>query len=194
MIRVELAGQEALNRAEKLLSNIPGGVEKAVRSAMSRTVSGLRANTVKAARERYDIKAGDVRTNEAVRVRYSYQNGVQADILFSGKRIPLHRFGGSAPKVPTPGQAARGHVLKSTSPTRFLSAFVAQMKSGHIGIFERTGGKNSAGRDEIRELISPSVPQMLGSEQVTERLDKIAAERFSKEFEHAVDAILKGYF
>ena len=48
---VKTANQEVLDRAEALLAGIDGGMEKAIKSAMSRAVSGLRSNTVKAIRE-----------------------------------------------------------------------------------------------------------------------------------------------
>ena len=151
VIHVQTAGGDSLARAEKMLSGIPGGMEKAVRSAMARSVSHLRTSSVKAVRERYDIAAADVRANENVTVRYSYHDGVQASILFAGRKIPLHRYGGAAPKYPVPGNPnapAFGHQLKSTSPERFHNAFVARMPvSGHVGLFERTGGKTSTGKE-----------------------------------------------
>lgn len=56
-----------------------------------------------------------------------------------------------------PGAAAYGHVLKSTSPKRFPSAFVAKMSSGHTGIFERTGGMTSGGKAHARRLAQKAI-------------------------------------
>lgn len=192
MIHIQTAGGDSLARAEKMLSGIPGGMEKAVRSAMARSVSHLRASSVKAVRERYDIAAADVRANENVTVRYSYHDGVQASILFAGRKIPLHRYGGAAPKYPVPGNPnapAFGHQLKSTSPERFHNAFVARMPvSGHVGLFERTGGK-----DEIQEIMGSSVPQMLGSPEVEERLARESMEKFEDRLDHEINAFLNGW-
>lgn len=192
VIHIQTAGGDSLARAEKMLSGIPGGMEKAVRSAMARSVSHLRTNSVKAVRERYDIAAADVRANENVTVRYSYHDGVQASILFAGRKIPLHRYGGAAPKYPVPGNPnapAFGHQLKSTSPERFHSAFVARMPvSGHVGLFERTGGK-----DEIQEIMGSSVPQMLGSPEVEERLARESMEKFEDRLDHEINAFLNGW-
>ena len=192
VIHIQTAGGDSLARAEKMLSGIPGGMEKAVRSAMARSVSHLRTNSVKAVRERYDIAAADVRANENVTVRYSYHDGVQASILFAGRKIPLHRYGGAAPKYPVPGNPnapAFGHQLKSTSPERFHSAFVARMPvSGHVGLFERTGRK-----DEIQEIMGSSVPQMLGSPEVEERLARESMEKFEDRLDHEINAFLNGW-
>ena len=218
-VDLTVAGQEALERAENLLAGIPGGVEKAIRSAMARSAAHLKTRSSKVARERYDIKAANIREAENAKISYSYQNGVQAHIIFAGQRIPLYRFGGASPSVPTkdtsslnpvmvgmfagnlkgrwkllhPSVPARGHVLKSTSPVWFQSAFVARMKSGHVGIYERTGGMTSNDKDEVEELFGPSVPQMLGSPAVAEKLSKEAMEKFEDRLEHEINAILNGW-
>lgn len=102
----EAAGQAAIERAKTLLAGIPGGVDKAAKAAMSRTVDRLRRDSNQAIREKYDISDEGIRAEKNVRVRYSFQNGVQATVTFSGRKIPLYRFGGAYPKVPTQDIAA----------------------------------------------------------------------------------------
>ena len=209
----EAAGQAAIERAKALLAGIQGGVDKAMKASMSRTVDRLRRESNQAIREKYDITDAGIRSEKNVRVRYSYQNGVQATVTFSGRKIPLYRFGGAYPKVPTQdiaagkkpvmvkgawtmqyqGMAARGHQFQDTSPTQFMDAFVAQMKSGHIGIFERTGGSTSEGSDAIREIMGSSVAQMVGNQQVAQRLTERAYETFETELDKAVYRILTGW-
>ena len=201
-IQLSVAGQEAVDRATRLLAGVEGGVEKAVRSAISKAVARLRRSNVSAVRERYAISAANIRENENVQVTYSYDSGVQAFVRFSGARIPLFRFDGASPHQPTrdtsgrmpvmsgedhwrlmyPSVAASGHVLKSTSPYSFERAFVA-----------RTGGMTSNGKDEIEELFGLSVPQMLGSEDVEKALAEDAMKSFEKDLDHDVLAILSGY-
>lgn len=212
-IQITVAGQEAIDRASKMLAGIEGGMEKAVRSAMNKAVARLRKANVAAVRERYAISAANIRESENVQVSYTYERGVQANVRFGGERIPLFRFDGASPSQPTrdtsarlpvmsgeghwrlmyPGVAAAGHVLKSTAPYRFEGAFVAKMRTGHTGIFERTGGMTSSGKDEIEELFGPSVPQMLGNEDVEKKLAAEAMEAFEKDLNHSVMAILSGY-
>lgn len=209
----EAAGQAAIERAKALLAGIPGGVDKAMKASMSRTVDKLRRESNQAIREKYDITDAGIRSEKNVRVRYSYQNGVQATVTFSGRKIPLYRFGGAYPKVPTQdiaagkkpvmvkgawtmqyqGVAARGHQFQDTGPTQFMDAFVAQMKSGHIGIFERTGGSTSEGSDAIREIMGSSVAQMVGNQQVAQGLTERAYETFETELDKAVYRILTGW-
>ncbi len=212
IIEVQAVGQESLDRAQKLLAGIPGGMDKAVKSAMQRTVSHLRTNSANAIRERYDISAANIRAEENVSIRYSYRDGIQAFVRFAGGKIPLFRYGGASPSAPTfdqnrlvpamihgkwrmvhPGVPARGHQLKESTSTLFEYAFIAQMKSGHVGIFERNGSKSISSGDAISEVMGSSVPQMLGSEEVSEKLGQEAMEKFDERLEHEVLARLNGW-
>lgn len=210
-IRIEFEGQ-GLSRAEKLMAGIEGGVDRAVKSAMTRAVSHLRTSTTREIRKRYDISAPNIRANENVRVSYHYGDGVVATVRFAGHKIPLFRYGGAAPTKPSvngsvwtntmiggfwkrvhPSLAAKGHQLKGTSPYHFDDAFVAQMQSGHIGIFERTGGASASGGDAIREIMGSSVPQMLGNQEVQEELATAAKGKFEERLDHEVNRILNGW-
>ena len=211
-VRVEAAGQETLDRAQKLLAGIEGGMDKAVRNALDRAVSHLRANSANAIRERYAISVANIRASENVKVSYNYQNGPTAAVMFFGQKIPLYRYDGAAPSQPTPDTsrwveamvngayrwvhpsvAAQGHQLKSTLPTQFQHAFTARMKSGHVGIFERTGKADGKGGDAIEELMGSSVPQMLGNPEVEEKLAKESMKKFEERLDHEVLRILSGW-
>lgn len=211
VVRVQVTGQEPLDRAARLLAGVEGGVDKALKRAMTKATKRLRSKTASAIRERYAISAGNIRGDENVKVSYSYGNGVQARVLFNGRKIPLFRFDGASPKGPAydmsrwesveiggewkrvhPGVPAHGHVLNSTGPVTFQNAFVATMGSGHTGIFERTGGETSGGGDAIEEKMGLSVPQMLGHETVAEKLANEAMEAFEDDLNDSILAILSG--
>ncbi len=211
-------GGEPLARAKSLLSGVEGGLEKALKDAQRYAASRLRSKSAAAIRERYAISTANIRANENVTFRYSYQNGLEAHVTFHGRKIPLYRYDGAAPANPTwdksrwikvpvqgemtwvhPGVPAYGHQFRDTAPVRFDHAFVAQMKSGHKGIFERIAEneKTLEGNDEpqkIREIMGSSVPQMLGSLEVEEKLTDEAAKAFTERLDHNVLAILSGYW
>ena len=212
-IRVDAVGQEAIDRAKALLSGVESGVEKVLHGAMTRSVSHLRANTAKAIQKRYAISTANIRANENVKVQYSYQNGVQAVVTFYGRKIPLYRYDGTSPKLPTqdtskwvqamidgeakwvhPSVPVYGHQFTSTAPAyQGDEAFVAQMKSGHIGIFKRTGGSSSTDGEEIKEIMGSSVPQMLGSEKVKEKLSNETMQKFEERLDHEILTIMNGW-
>lgn len=214
LVKIESFGGESLDRAAKLLAGISGGVEKAVQSAMPRAASHLRTQSSERIRERYAISHSAIRSNENVKIHYSYQSGssVCATITFSGRKIPLYRFDGAAPKQPTqdpsktiraiiagqwrmthPGVSASGHQLRATAATRFQDAFVAKMASGHIGIFERSGAATPAGSDAIKEIMGSSVSQMVGNSEVAESLANDASKKFEERMEREILRIMNGW-
>lgn len=205
-------GKDAIERANNILIGIPGGVDTAVKNAMPRAASALRVGSTKAIQEKYDISAANLRTNENVKISYDYKNGFTANILFCGKKIPLFRYNGTSPKMPTqnkaktinliisghlrevhPSVATYAHQFKSTSPQKFNDAFVAKMQSGHIGIFQRTGDVTSKGNDKIKEKQGSSVPQMLGSKEVQDKLAETASKKFEERMDHEITRILNGW-
>ncbi len=211
-VRIDEVKGTNLARAEKLLAGIPGGVERAIQGAMTRAVSHLRKQSTSRITERYAIAAGAVRANENISVSYRYGGGgVSADITFSGSRIPLTRFKGSSNspgydssrRVPVltahgwklvhPGTNGRGHILNSTSPQTLTNTFVAHFRSGHTGIFERTGSVSGSGRDAIGEKYGTSVAEMVGHGEVAEKLTNDAMEAFDARIEHEITRILGGF-
>ena len=205
-VTVQSVGNHTLEKAQTMLAGYPGAVDKAVRAAMARATSHLRSNAVREIRKRYAISANALRAEQNVTIKYSYSNGVEATVRFAGHKIPLFRYAGTKPSAPTtdksklvsalvagnwkkvhPGVAASAHQLKSTGLTQFDSAFVARMKSGHLGIFERNddGG--------ITELMGSSVPQMLGNTEVAESISKQAMEKFDQRLDHEINRIILGY-
>lgn len=211
-VRIDEVKGTNLARAEKLLAGIPGGVERAIQGAMTRAVSHLRKQSTSRITERYAIAAGAVRANENITVSYRYGGGgVSADVTFSGSRIPLTRFKGSSAspgydrsrrvpvltaagwKLVSPGVNGRGHILNSTSPQVLTNTFVAHFKSGHTGIFERTGAVSGSGRDAIGEKYGTSVAEMVGHGEVAEKLSNDAMEAFDARIEHEITRILAGW-
>lgn len=205
MIRIDEFGGSSLSRAEKLLAGIPGGAEKAVKSAMPRAVSHLQKQSGERIRERYAISQANLRANETIKVEYHYGSGVQAVVMFSGSKIPLFRYDGASPKSPKydksklvpalvsggwkmvhPGAAASGHQLAGTGPTTFENAFVASMGSGHVGIFERVG-------NSIEEIMGSSVAQMVGNDEVLDKLSEDTSKKFEERMEHEIDRLLNGF-
>lgn len=214
VIRFEEVGSQSLDRAEKMLAGFPGGMDKAIKSAMARSLSHLRTSSIKEIRKVYAISAVALRTEENIKTKYSYHPGagISGYVLFSGRKIPLYRYDGTSPVQPTqdtskninalingqwrkthPGVTAAGHQKVSTSPTRFEDAFVARMPNGHVGIFERTGGATSTGNDALQELMGSSVPQMVGNDEVQQALVDETMKKFDERLEHEINAIINGW-
>lgn len=211
-INVDVLGEDEVKRARELLAGIPNGAHRALGAAIRRGASYLRTNSAKVIQERYDISTANIRANENVTIRYMGQGAVDATVRFAGGKIPLFRYGGASPGAPAfykdrrvfimmekrvkdkwqmfhPGLPAHGHVFKATRPYRFEGAFVAQMKSGHVGIFERHDDWSRT----ITEVMGLSVAQMVGNDQVKQKLTEDTAEKVAERYHHEVIRLLNGW-
>ncbi|MCI8857361.1 MAG: hypothetical protein HFH26_12575 [Clostridiaceae bacterium] len=211
-IKVALAGQQSLEWAQRLLGD-PEKYRKALQSANQRAASFIRTNSARFIRRRYAVPAAIAKAAADVSIYFSgHGGGHQANIDFKGRRIPLYRYSGAAPAAPTqdvgrnvralvhgnwrivhPSVPAYGHQLKGTSAEIFHNAFVARMKNGHTGIFQRTGGVTDQESHAIEEIMGSSVPQMLGAEDVFDAVAREVSEKFDGWLEHEVNAFLNGY-
>ena len=114
--------------------------------------------------------------------------------------IPLIKFKVS-PNTPKKKATPSAAVLKASSLTKFArqnNVFVQQMKSGHIGIFERKEGEYSASRgsgqnkhtEKLKELLSPAVPQMVGNDTVMQTVEDRVNEVINQRIDHEIDRLL----
>lgn len=189
MIEVDARGIE---QAQELLKDIPGASKKAVSTALRKSLRNAKKEAVKKVRERYTIrKAGYV--SRTIKMKVENMTGILSskgpvnDLSYfktNPKTVPKRR--------PPKGKYLYSQVVKGQGGT-IAHAFLAKMKSGHVGVFQRAGrGANNASLP-ISKLSGPSTPQMLGSPSVTEFIAKKMLERMDKNLEHEIDAFLKGY-
>ncbi len=193
---------EDMKKAQKLLAGIPKGAERAFSNAINRGLSHTRTQAFKEAKSVYAVKQSQLNGATVTRMQKASAGSLTGYIEFSGVKIPLYQFNvshsGSGKKV----RAG----LKKGSWTAFDHAFVAQMKSGHIGIFERTGKQGIEDRlnrqkvkkpnrhtEKISEIMGLSGAQMVGNEEIVEKLTKAAQEKVNERVEHEINRILNGY-
>ena len=189
MIEVDARGIE---QAQELLKDIPGATKKAVSTALRKSLRNAKKEAVKKVRERYTIrKAGYV--SRTIKMKVENMTGILSskgpvnDLSYfktNPKTVPKRR--------PPKGKYLYSQVVKGQGGT-IAHAFLAKMKSGHVGVFQRAGHGASNASLPISKLSGPSTPQMLGSPSVTEFIAKKMLERMDKNLEHEIDAFLKGY-
>lgn len=189
MIEVDARGIE---QAQELLKDIPGATKKAVSTALRKSLRNAKKEAVKKVRERYTIrKAGYV--SRTIKMKVENMTG----ILSSKGPVNDLSYFKTNPKIvpkrrPPKGKYLYSQVVKGQGGT-IAHAFLAKMKSGHVGVFQRAGHGASNASLPISKLAGPSTPQMLGSPSVTEFIAKKMLERMDKNLEHEIDAFLKGY-
>jgi len=213
---------EQLKRAEESLRGIPGGAEQAMRSSIFRARQHLWTQSRREVRKKYDISDKKIRAERSARMTYRYSPGVgvEAGVDFMGNKITLHKFNRASPKervdqrktiavytqktypksmnghiTPVhPSIAAKAHQYRDSPVETFRHAFVAQMDSGHVGIFERDKGKTGFDSNlPIHELKGDAFAQMVGEKSVRDSLAQDAIDTFEKQLNHEIERILEGY-
>ncbi len=184
---VDVIAEENFGRAEALLNGIPGGVYKAVGSALARAASAGKTEAKRAVTQEYTIGSGDFlrytrNINNFVR---SGDGSVEVVFGFAGYPIPLMRFQMS---VDSEGRAV-AHVKRSNTPETLRHAF-RQTVNGHYSIYERLG----VARYPIRELYGPAATQMMYSnENVMDAIEEKMAETYEKRIDHEIIRVLNGW-
>lgn len=190
---------EQLSHVNTLLQSTPQKALIVYERAIRRGLSAGHVQADKEIRARYDISSASLHDKHSYQ---TFQERVQKDgsgvvgyLHFAGSKIPLFRFHPSPGKrtyttlyvngtggwrITTDVSAAdvRGQML------RRRTAFIATFRSGHTGIFTRTGRKTASGKDEIREYWGFSVKDMLDYEPAREAVQKRMAEIVQRRIDH----------
>ena len=181
--------KEIMEQARRMLTSVAKGMETALARAANRTAQGTKTQMVRHARARFDITAGDVRKTLWVK-KAKVGGNAESEVVSRGRPTPIKRFK-VTPKAPSAGQgkspSRRRRVRISVGKKSVVldRAFVARMRSGYVGVFQRRR------RGSLRQLYGPSTPQMLRSKAVTQAIEATARDRFKRELAHQVEWILK---
>lgn len=150
-----------------------------LRRSMHRARDAMRAQAVREVRSELNLKAGDAR--RAITRRYAPGGGVE--IGLRARPIPLIKYGAR--------QTRRGvsvQIKRRSGRKRLPSAFIAEMPSGHRGVFgrdlkrqvKRTKAKGYHGL-RISELFSSAPAQAVASDPAKQRILARGREQFTKE-------------
>jgi hypothetical protein len=204
MITVVLDGfEKQMERAQKVLSGIEGGAAKAISAALSRALPAGQKAAESGIERVYNVTRTDIRGRSQITTRVDTQGDMPVGhINFHGTKLPLYRFSVS-PTAPTYSKervsalTSQGwkRVFKSVPVAAQIrrdgrmqksdSAFLAKMKSGHIGVFDRVG-------NALQERMGLSAEQMADNKEIREDVLKAAEDTFDKRIEHEITRILAG--
>lgn len=205
MSTILLSIESDLQETEKLLSRFGENLRKTViRRSLSKTASQAKTQTVSLIKEEYKINARTIRKAISVNV-----NGgkFEATIDVEGKPLPLFAFSprayGGQPGWPKRGKKRReGGVRVKLKGKRIKvpHAFIAKMKSGHVGVFARGNWSSSPSTKQkfgnfsyaderlpIKELKTFSLPQAFSNQTVFGEVLKVIRLKFPKILEHEIE-------
>jgi len=180
-------GEYHLDRAAKLLAGIPGGVYRAVGSAVKRAAQHGLTVGMKIVSEDYAIGQDNLKQytrhiNTIVR-----DDGRSYEVTFGyrGNVIPLIRFDTAMSK----NGRVTARVLRSNTKKTLDHAFTARMNS-HYGIFEREG----TARLPVKELFGPSAVQAFyASEETTDKMEEAVMKTYEERIDHEITRVLNGW-
>ena len=206
MVNVEVnIDERQVQHINNMLYQTPDKAKTVFRNSLTRGMTAAKTQATKEIRTRYDIKTGNLRTEQTVKTRFIDEgDAVSGEVSFSGGKIPLCRFhpspavrkytnrfvngrGGWRVTAPVSAADLRGNMLARPE------AFIATFASGHTGMFRRTGRKTNTGKPEIKEYWGFSVADMLDYPEAREAVQKRAEEITAKRLDHELMRMLNGY-
>ena len=173
----------AFDKASKMLTEVPGGIEQASASVLNKALQAGRTTGVREVTKRYTIKAKDVRP--AIELRRAKKSDLGAEMFISGTNISMKRFA-HKPAADTTG-ANRKPVRMARKVGAWENVERGFVWRGHV--FQREG----RGRLPIEKQFGPSVPGMFGNDQIVDKIEDKMVEVVDKQLEHETNRILNKY-
>lgn len=177
--------QETIDRISNLLVEVPNGTERAMASAANRAIAKAKTESFKGVTKEYKIKRNVIAEYTKDSIKNATTSDLCATLIFAGQQIPLYKYSLTKPKYPGGGKVFAGQ----KTARAFEEAFIAQMSSGHTGIFQRTG----KARKPIEQKMGSSMRSMVSNAVVMDQVYKEAQETFDTRLEHEVERLLAGY-
>lgn len=160
-----------LGETRSLLRSMDKLERKAAISALNRTGQQVKTAANRKIREQYSFKARVV--SQSLKVSRSQFSRLEVSVISEGKRTQL--IDASA------RQTKRGVTVRIGKQRKLITgAFVARMKSGHVGVFSRRTKK----RLPIDERYTIAIAEAFGSKPVVATMHFKSEEVFLLRFEH----------
>jgi hypothetical protein len=145
-------------------------IEAAAVRSLNRAATTVRAEASRRIRDRYNLKVSVIKND--LRLVRARRGELEAQVIARGAPIPLIQFGARQTRAGVSVQ-----VVRSNPRSILRRVFVARMKSGHVGVYERRGKS----RLPIDERYTIGVPTMFAQRQIISALRGVAGERFRRE-------------
>jgi len=174
----------------KVFRNIGKDVDRAKIIALNRAAKTALTRTMRFMREKYNIKASILKRLFTI-MKATKNSPV---VLIHGFKQPIAFFmDQGSTRLFSVRQTKKGvsFTRKRGQRERIDSAFIATMRSGHVGVFTRTGEYNDQGEEKIKQLFALDPAKLLVPEstntEVINYMNTIFRTRLRLEFERALE-------
>jgi hypothetical protein len=155
-------------------------LERAAAVALNDTAKNAQVQAVKLVAPQLGLPSGEMKRSIGLGSPATPAH-LKTSVIGSGRPIPLIRFRARD----THGSGVVVRIAGHTETYR--RAFIAKMKSGHVGVFERM----TPGRRAIRQLYGPSAAGMFGRQDVLGVVTRTLDENLLKNLRRQVDRQLR---
>lgn len=177
-IEISVTGKEA---ASAMLNDFPKQIPKVLSRALNRANKAAETAAKREVADKYTLSRATV--SATLKLKGATAGNLTAELRSTGGVMPVTKY-----KASQTGAGVEVQIKKGGGGL-ITSAFIANLRSGHVGAFNRTGSS----RLPIKERYGPSIPSILGTEPVSAVIQEKAVETFDKRLDHEVSAVLGGY-
>lgn len=150
--------------------------DAAIRAALNRVASTAKTRALKEITSEWNVKRSDIAPMVTLKRAERGGGGMEAAVRAEGAiSLPIYKFGARQTK-----SGVSFKIKKSGKRGKLANAFIAKMKSGKVGVFERVGKK----RLPIVEKFTIGIPRMLVARAIVDKLKALVRVEFPKRLEH----------
>lgn len=186
-----------LEEAQKELSHIEKGIEKAISLAINHSLSKVKTQLKKKVREEYFIKDKDV--EKTLKMKKANISSLSGTITSTSTRTSLAKFNvrKNSFGLTVAIKKDRGRVPVQGKPKLYGKPFLVKLNNGHIGVMQRKTEKKiyvakGIWRSPIEELFTLSIPQMVENPIIQNYIEDQVITIFNERFNHEVERLIKG--
>ena len=175
-INIDSSGVE---RAKKLLAHIPGAFNKAQGAAISRTLDYMKTHAAQLASSKYYAKSSEIKRS----IKPQKKGKNSGAIISRGgyKSLADYKISPTKQKLGRKQGRLRGAVKRSSGLKGLGKAFLVPIGGRELP-YIRVG----KGKWDIKHLISPAFPQIIGNIEVTAQLLEDTGKYFNERLTHEV--------
>ncbi|MCE4048027.1 phage tail protein [Bacillus sp. Au-Bac7] len=172
-----------LSNVQNRLGPFPNKAPDVITRALNRAMTNVAASISREVRQEYNIKASDVK-NTLSKTRAS-KSRLSAIVTSRGQVIPIDRFKVSPKTVqPRRKKPIKMAVKKGSGLVAVKGPFVVNING--IKVFRREGEK----RLPVKRVMGPSVPQMIGNQEVVNKINQSGYETFLSRMDYEINRAL----
>lgn len=187
-IKVDLSDLESV---QKRLGELAHKTPNVISASLNRAVTNIASNISKGVRAEYTIKAGDVKS--VLKRRTSNRSSLSGSVTASGSVIPIEKF-----KTTSMLSTSRKGGIKSVTHNK--RTFKASVKKGGLKPIATAFVTNLSGmkafkrktkkRLPIGRVMGPSIPQMIGNEQISSHVHTEGQAMFERRIDAGINHLL----